>query len=181
MAENFAVTWSFCLICLQFHMDIKKKNSRDFLVPTVWTAIFCVQIPPVIPFSFVCLHTYLCEDRATFIPHLNSPQGVGGVQWKPVESLAESYECWVTILLLGTMSLLTWAWLKLEDFPWACITSPWVIIKTLWWQVAECNFRGMGLLVELSAPEPTEPSVMTEIFFLCLLSQVQQPLATHSY
>lgn len=70
-------------------MDIKKKNSRDFLVPTVWTAIFCVQIPPVIPFSFVCLYTYLCEGRATFIPYLNSPQEVGGVHWKPVESLAE--------------------------------------------------------------------------------------------
>lgn len=91
MAENSAVTWSFCLMSAIFHRYFKKK-SRDFLVPTVWTAIFCVQIPPVIPFSFVCLYTYLCEDRATFIPHLISPQGVGGVQWKPVEFLAESSE-----------------------------------------------------------------------------------------
>lgn len=30
MAENFAVTWSFCLICLQFHMDIKKKILEIF-------------------------------------------------------------------------------------------------------------------------------------------------------
>ena len=172
MAKNFAVTWSFCLICLQFSMDIKKKNSRDFLVPTVWTAIFCVQIPPVIPFSFVCLYTYLCEGRATFIPHLNSPQEVGGVQWKPVESLAE---LWMLSNdpFTGNNEFVNLSVIKITGLH--CIASPWVTIKTLWWQVAECNFRGMGLLGQHSAPEATEPSVMTEIFFLCVLSQGQQP------
>ena len=141
MAKNFAVTWSFCLICLQFSMDIKKKNSRDFLVPTVWTAIFCVQIPPVIPFSFVCLYTYLCEGRATFIPHLNSPQEVGGVQWKPVESLAE---LWMLSNdpFTGNNEFVNLSVIKITGLH--CIASPWVTIKTLWWQVVECNFQRHG-------------------------------------
>lgn len=29
MAKNFAVTWSFYLICLQFSMDIKKKKILE--------------------------------------------------------------------------------------------------------------------------------------------------------
>lgn len=91
MAENFAVTWSFCLMSAIFHRYFFKNLEIFWFLQSEQQYFVCKY--PVIPFSFVCLYTYLCEDRATFILHLTGPQGVGGVQRKPVEFLAESSEC----------------------------------------------------------------------------------------